>query len=143
MALASTLKFSQFLIKLGDGVAAPNEAFTAPCGLNSRGFKRTAATSEVNVPDCDDPDAPSDIQRDVISKSRELSGAGVVADEDFDVWDAWWESGVSKNVQVILGNRVWVGPMKCTQLDVTGERGKRVEFSTTIMSDGPLVRQVG
>lgn len=143
MALATTLKFSKFLIKLGDGAAAPNEAFIAPCGLNSRGFKRAAATADVNVPDCDDPDAPSDLQRDVISKSRELSGAGVVADEDFDNWDAWWESGASKNVQVILGERVWQGPMKCTQLDLTGERGKRVEFSVTMMSDGPLVRQAG
>lgn len=138
MALASTMKFSQFLIKLGDGAAAPNEAFNAPCGLNSRGFKRTAATADVNVPDCDDPDAASWLQRDVTSLSGELSGAGVVADEDFNVWNAWYESAQSKNIQVILGTRLWSGAAKLTQLDVTGERGKRVEFSVAIMSDGAL-----
>jgi hypothetical protein len=140
MALASTLKFSQFLIKLGDG--ATPEAFNAPCGLNSRGFKRTAATSDVNVPDCDNPDAPSWLQRDVTSLSGELSGAGVVADEDFDVWENWLGNpAVSKNVQITLGNRVWLGPMKLTQLDITGALGKRNEVAVTMMSDGPIVLQ--
>lgn len=140
MALASTLKFSQFKIKLGDG-AMPNENFAAPCGFNSRGFKRSAATSDVNVPDCDDPDAPSWLERDVVSLSGELSGAGVVADEDFNTWNTWFEDATTKNVQITLGARVWIGPMKLTSVDVTGERGKRTEFSATMMSDGEIVLQ--
>jgi hypothetical protein len=138
MTQATTLKFSQFLIQLGDG-ASP-EVFAAPCGLNSRGFSRTAATNDTNVPDCDDPDAPSWLDRDVVSLSGSLSGAGVVADEDFDTWDSWFTTGVSKNVKIKLGTRTWTGPCKLTKLDVTGSRGKRVEFSAAIETDGVLVR---
>lgn len=139
MTQASTLKFSQFVISLGNG-ASP-EVFTAPCGLNSRGFKRTAATSDTNVPDCDNPDDPSWLERDVVSLSGSLSGAGVVADEDFDVWDTWFTSGLSKNVKIVLGTRVWIGPMKLTSLNITGERGKRVTFDASMDSDGEIALQ--
>ncbi len=139
MTQATTLKFSQFLIQLGNG-AVP-EVFAAPCGLNSRGFSRTAATNDTNVPDCDNPDAPSWLDRDVVSLAAALSGSGVVADEDYDVWNTWWESGVSKNIKVTLGTRVWLGAAILTKLNVTGSRGKRVDLDVSIDSDGPLVLQ--
>ncbi len=138
MTQASTLKFSQFLIQLGNG--ATPEVFSAPCGLNSRGFARTAATSDTNVPDCDDPDAPSWLDRDVVSLSASLSGSGVVADEDFDTWDTWYQGATSKNVKVTLGSRTWTFAAKLTKLNVTGNRGKRVEFDASIDSDGIVTR---
>lgn len=136
---ANTLKFSQFLIKVGNG-ATPTEIFASPCGANSRGFNRGAATNDTNVPDCDDPDAASWLERDIVSLSSELSFAGVVADEDFDTWDTWFESGASKNVQVTLGLRTWQGPCKLTALNLTGERGQRVTFTATLQSDGRFAR---
>jgi predicted secreted protein len=139
MTKAATIKFSQFLIQLGNG--ADPEVFASPCGLNSRGFDRTAATSDTNVPDCDNPDAPSWLERDVVSLSASLSGSGVVADEDFDTWDAWFTAATSKNVQIKLGNRTWLGPMKLSSLKVSGQRGQRVTFTATLDSDGELVRQ--
>jgi len=139
MTQASTLKFSQFLVQLGNG-AAP-EVFASPCGLNSRSFNRTAATNETNVPDCDDPDAPSWLERDVVSLSAAISGAGVVADEDFDDWNSWLESGLTKNVKITLGARVWIGPYKCTRLNVTGNRGSRTTFDVSLDSDGETVLQ--
>jgi predicted secreted protein len=139
MTQATTLKFSQFLIQLGNG-AVP-EVFASPCGLNSRGFSRTAATNDTNVPDCDNPDAPSWLDRDVVSLAAALSGSGVVADEDYDVWNTWWESGISKNIKVTLGTRTWIGAAVLTKLNVTGNRGKRVELDVSIDSDGPLVLQ--
>ncbi|QOG20463.1 phage tail tube protein [Bradyrhizobium sp. SEMIA] len=140
MAKAQTLPFSKFLVLLGNG-AVP-EVFAAPCGLNSRSFNRAAATNDTNVPDCDDPDAPSWLERDIVSLSASISGAGVVADEDFDIWNAWFESGDSKNVQIKLGTtRVWVGPYKLTKLNVTGQRGSRTTFDATLDSDGETVLQ--
>jgi Phage tail tube protein len=136
MTQASTLKFSQFLIQIGNG--ATPEVFASPCGLNSRGFSRTAATNDTNVPDCDDPDLPSWLQRDVVSLSGSLSGAGVVADEDFDTWETWFDGATSKNVKITLGSRVWIGPCILSKLDITGSRGKRVEFTATIDTDGKL-----
>lgn len=139
MAQAQTLRFGQFLIQLGDG--ADPEVFAAPCGLTSRGFERSAATNDTNVPDCDDPDAASWLERDVVSLSGKLSGSGVVADEDFDTWEDWYSSAATKNVKITLGTRNWIGPMKLTSLNITGEKGKRVEFSTSMDSDGEIELQ--
>jgi predicted secreted protein len=139
MAKAQTLRFSQFLVKIGNG--ANPEVFAAPCGLNSRSFNRTAATNDTNVPDCDDPDAPSWLERDIVSLSSQISGAGVVADEDFDTWNDWFESGDTKNVEITLGSRVWKGPYKLTKLNVTGQRGNRCTFDATLDSDGETVLQ--
>jgi hypothetical protein len=137
MAKASTLPFSKFLIEIGDGNTP--ETFKAPCGLNSRGFDRTAATNDTNVPDCDDPDAPSWLERDVVSLSGSLSGAGVVADEDYDTWETWL--GKSKNVRIKLGTRIWIGAAILSKLSLSGARGNRVTFTATIDTDGELVLQ--
>lgn len=134
MTQASTLKFSQFLVLLGNG-ASP-EVFASPCGLNSRSFNRTAATNDTNVPDCDNPDAPSWLERDTVSLSASISGAGVVANEDFDTWNSWMEDQTTKNVKITLGARVWIGPYKLTKLNMTGARGSRVTFDASLDSDG-------
>lgn len=139
MANAQTLRFGQFLIQLGNG--ATPEVFAEPCGLTSRGFERSAATNDTNVPDCDDVDAPSWLERDVVSLSGKLSGNGVVANEDFDTWETWFSSAATKNVKITLGARNWIGPMKLTTLNVTGEKGKRVEMAVEMDSDGEIVLQ--
>lgn len=137
--LATTLKFSDFLIKIEDPDALGT--YVAPCGMRSRSFNRTAATNEANVPKCPpDEDAPSWLERDTVSLSSELSGAGVVADEDFDTWDDWFNAQDSRNVEITLGARKWRGPYKLTALNLKGERGNRAEFDATLMSDGEVVR---
>ena len=138
MAKATTLKYSQFLVLIGDG-ASP-QTFGDPCGLTSRGFNRTAETNDTNTPDCDDPDAPSWLERDVVSLSGEMSGSGVVATESIDTWDEWFESGESRDVRVELATRVWEGRAKLTGLNITAERGQRVNIEVTIVSDGPILR---
>jgi hypothetical protein len=142
MTLATTTTFGKFLISLGNG-AVP-ELFSAPCGLNARGFKRTAATQTTNVPDCDDPDAPSWLESDVTSLAWSLTGSGVTASEDFDTWDAWFTSALSKNVEITLnstlGIKTWTGEAKLTGLNMTGTRGTRNLFDVTIEGDGILIR---
>lgn len=138
MAEATTLKFSQFLILVGDGGSPEN--FVDPCGLTSRGFNRTAETNTTNVPDCADPDAASWVQRDVVSLSGEMSGAGVMADESFDVWNDWFESGLAKNVRIELGARAWEGRAILTALNIKGERGSRVQVDVTMQSDGEIIQ---
>lgn len=137
--LATTLKFSEFLIKLEDQDAPGT--YVAPCGLRSRGFNRSAATNEANVPSCPpNEDAPSWLERDTVSLSGELSGSGVVADEDYDTWDSWFEAQDSRNVEITLGARKWHGAVKLTALNLKGERGGRIEIDVTMMSDGEVVR---
>jgi predicted secreted protein len=136
MAKAQTLPFSKFLVLVEDP-AAPG-VFKAPCGLNSRSYNRTANTNDTNVPDCDDPDAPSWLERDTVSLSASISGAGVVADEDYDVWEAWFNSGGPRNVQVKLGTRTATGACKLTKLNLTGQRGQRTTMDVTLDSDGEM-----
>lgn len=69
-----------------------------------------------------------------------MTGSGVVADEDFDVWNDWFESGASKPIQVKLGARTWQGNAILSKLDVTAQRGQRVQFSVTIDSDGEILK---
>lgn len=138
MAKATTLKFSQFLILIGDG-GSP-QGFGDPCGLTSRGFNRTAEMNDTNTPDCDDPDAPSWLERDVVSLAGEMTGSGVVAEESIDTWDEWFESGESRDVRIELNTRVWEGRAKLSQFNITGERGQRVNVEVTIVSDGPIIR---
>jgi hypothetical protein len=139
MARAQTAKFSEFLIQLGDG--ADPENFAQPCGATSRSFKRTAALSETNVPDCSDEDLPSWLERDVTSNSASCEFSGVVDKDDFDDWDTYFNSGATKNVKITLGALVWIGPFKLSDLEVTGQRGQRVTFTASLQSDGEVAKQ--
>lgn len=138
--LATTATFGEFLILLGDG-ASP-QVFADPCGVNSRGFERTAAMNETNVPSCTDPNAPSWLQRDVVSLSVNMPFSGVLASESLSTWDDFFESGVAKDVRVeAYGTHIWEGKAKLQNFNVTGNRGQRATFSATLVSDGAFLRQ--
>lgn len=134
MAQATTYKFSEFLVLIGDG-GSP-EQFADPCGLTSRGFQRTANMNDTNIPDCASPDAPTWLGRDVISYQASLSGAGVVASESIDTWEEWWTAGESKRCRIELGDLAWEGSFRLSEFNITGERGQRVNLSVTLVSDG-------
>lgn len=138
MAKAQTIGFEKFLIKVEDVV--DSGVYRKPCALNSRGFKRTAGMSESQVPDCQDENAPAWVERDTETMSASISGAGVVDDADFDFWDSWFEDQLSRRVRVILGDRVWQGFAKPSDLELSGERKKRTTFTVTISSDGEFKR---
>ena len=63
MAQPTVAKPGAFVISLGDG--ATPEVFTAPCGLTTKAARWNRGLGEVNIPDCDDPDAVIWIARDV------------------------------------------------------------------------------
>lgn len=143
MAQATTFPFSQFNIKIGDG-GSP-EVFTDPCGLTSKGFTRTANLNDTNIPDCDDPDAPAWLGRDVVSYQASIAGSGIVADESVDTWEEWWEAGETRNVRIELGTPVrlaWTMPAKLQEITDSAERGDKVQMTVNIVSDGAVVREV-
>ncbi len=100
MAKPTTGAFSKLLILLGNG-ASP-EVFAAPCGLTSKGFEISATSGDIQVPDCDDPDAPAWTERVVKALSAGVSGSGIMAVESFDTWNDWALSGLAQNVRVKL-----------------------------------------
>ena len=143
MAQATTYPFSKFMVKIGDG--AEPEVFTDPCGLTSKGFTRTANLNDTNIPDCDDPDAPAWLGRDVVSYQASIAGSGVVAQESFETWEDWWNAGETRNVRIELGTPVeyaWTMPAKLQEFVINAERGNKAEMTVTLVSDGAVVPEV-
>ena len=128
MARPTTARFGKFRVMLGDG-ASP-ETFAAPCGFTSKSLVLSKNLSEVNIPDCDDPDAPSWVGRDVESLTASISGEGVMAAESAPVWHDAFESTESINVRVEIEyptiTFVYTGFMHISSLTLGAEQGGRV-----------------
>lgn len=134
MAQAQTLRFGQFLLQLGDGLSP--ETFTAPCGLTARSFSRKTQTSDTNVPDCDDPDAPSWLESDIVGYSVDITGSGVIDDADYATWETWAESGDLKNVKITLNTRQWIIRCVLAELTITGSKGPKVTYNISLKGSG-------
>lgn len=143
MAQPTTARFGKFRVLLGNG-ASPTEAFAAPCGFTSRSLVLNNNTQDVNIPDCDDPDAVSWVGRDIQSRSATISGEGVVAKESVDEWFAAFDSVTPTNCKVELEfdtiQYTYTGPFHINSLTIAGEDGQRVTLSVEMVSDGALVR---
>lgn len=144
MVKAITVSFSKFKVKIGDG--ADPEVFSAPCGFTSRAFNRSKSLNETNVPDCDDEDAPSWTERDVVALTWSVSGQGVMAAQSVALWDAAYESTESISVMVEIdypapvGTVSYKGKAHVESIEDNGEKGQRVLRNISMQSDGPLVR---
>jgi predicted secreted protein len=144
MAQATAIAFSKFRILLGDG-ATPVETFDRPCGLNSRSLDRTKATNEIDIPDCDDEDAPAWVGREVKSLDWTVSGEGIMAEESVEAWEDFFNSTASKHVRIErvfpggVGTITQNGSAHLTKFTISGERGDKVKVSIELSGDGELV----
>lgn len=140
MAQAKTLKFAQQLLMLGDGETP--EVFAAPCGFTSLNMSVNIETNTTNVPDCDDPDLPSWLASDEVSKQMTVGGSGVLDTDAMQMWRDWLLEGGEKNVRwftagtAINGGGYFEAPGILTQYEETGERGQRWQIATTITLNG-------
>lgn len=144
MAQPTTARFGKFKIELGDG-ASP-EVFAAPCGFTSKSLTLTKNLEEVNIPDCDDPDAVAWVGRDASSLSASVSGEGVLASESVETWLDAFEDTESVNVRITITFAAkvvqWVGKMHLSTFTPSADQGGRVTASVEMQSDGELVRTV-
>lgn len=142
MAAPTTAKFGKFRVLLGNG-ASP-EVFAAPCGFTSKSLVLTKNLSDINLPDCDDPDAPAWVGRDVESLTASITGEGVMAQESADTWmDAFEDTdSVSVKVEIEMPTTTWTytGRMHLSSLTLNAEQGGRVQANVEMQSDGELVR---
>ncbi len=142
MALPETVSWDEFVVMLGDGATPEN--FTAPCGMTSRGFNRTASTGETEVPDCDDETLPSVTFRTLNALSAEISGSGVLALGSLPLWENFYNAGVAVNAKVILdktlaeGGGYWILPMLLTTFNITGKKGEQALLDITLTSAGAI-----
>lgn len=141
MAQPTTAKFGAFIISLGDTADPPE--FSAPCGFTSKALNLSKNLSEVNIPDCDDPDAAFWVARDVQSLSAAVTGEGVLAAESVPTWQAAFDSTDSVPVQIEIefstGTLAYTGLMHIESWNIGAEQGGRVSSSVGMQSDGELV----
>ncbi len=140
MAAPVTAKFGKLRVLLGDG-ASP-ETFAAPCGFTSKSLALSKNLSEVSIPDCDDPDAPIWLGRDVESLTVSISGEGVLAASAIQTWQDAFDSTDSVNAQVEIefstGEMVYEGAFHLSSLTFGAEQGGRVTVSVEMQSDGEV-----
>lgn len=141
MAQVHTILGTQVLIKIGNG-GSP-ETFAHPCLINlDRGIEFTASGNKVEVPDCDDPDAPAWIEFVKQTMEATLTGAGKLdaLAGTMDDYTAWVASPNGKNIQIWLNDiGYFQGKFQLTKFGITGTRGNKAEVSLGMDSDGPVV----
>ena len=141
MAPPVTARFGKMLIKLGDG-ATPTEVFAAPCGLTSKSITFSKNLSEVDLPDCDDPDAATWLGRDAQSLSAAVSGDGVLPASAIQTWWDAFKSTSPINVEISIeystGTMLWEGAMHVENFEPNAERSGRVQAGIGMQSDGEM-----
>jgi TP901-1 family phage major tail protein len=144
MAPPVTARFGKFRVLLGDD--ATPIAYSAPCGFTSKSLTFTKDLTDVNIPDCLDPDKIAWVGRDASSLSAAISGEGVAAVESAETWLEAFENVESVPVKVELEfpakTITWTGAMQLSQLEIGAEQGGRVTLNVEMQSDGELVRTV-
>lgn len=142
MARPTTMKGSQLIIELGDG-ATPTEAFEAPCALNTKGVNFTATANEQSVPDCDAPDDPLWIERTIQTLSGDITGAGILALESYEIWRTWFLSGLERNVRARFNIAApnggqYEGSYVLTTFNTAGNTGELATIEVTMLSNGEV-----
>lgn len=142
MAPPITARFGKFRVLLGSGSAPIT--YAAPCGFTSKSLTLGKSLSEVSIPDCDDPDKPITIGRDVESTTASIDGEGVLAASAVVTWLDAYESTdsipVKIEVEFSTGTVTWTGNMHVESLEIGAEQGGRVTINVTMQSDGELAR---
>lgn len=141
MAKPVTVRFGKFFVRLSDG--ATPAVFAAPCGFTSKSFTRNKTLGEVNVPDCDDPDAAAWVERDVQSMTASISGDGVLAKAAVPLWEDALASVESIECEVELeypdgDTDTYTGFFHLESFEITGALGERVNVSVSMQSDGEI-----
>ena len=136
---------NQFTILLGDG--GEPEAFSWPCGANSRSVSFKNNYDETTVLDCDDPMGQiASIVRSLESQdvSVEISGR-LAKGESFTKWRTWANTGATKNIRIMVdesaadGGGYWTVPTVMTEFNLSSTGKTSVEVTASIVANGAPV----
>lgn len=140
MAQAVTLRYSKLRILLGNGDSP--ETFDFPCGLNARALNRSKALNEIDIPDCDDEDAPAWIGREVRSLDWSVTGEGVLDESAHVMWEEFFNDLDSRTVRIEIekstGTEAFEGRAHLQTYNLTGNRGEKVGVNIELVGDGAL-----
>jgi hypothetical protein len=144
MALAKVANGSKLLIRIDD-VGNPG-TFAHRCSINtSRGITFGSSPAESLIPDCDAPDEPGWMNREIDGLTADIAGAGMLDSASLNFFWTWYLSGDSRNLQVALdvpladGGGYWEGAAVLSTFEVSaGARREKIAFTSTMLSDGPF-----
>lgn len=143
MAQAASIKFGKAMILLSD-MGSP-AVFSAPCGVESLTLNVTVNTNDTNIPDCADPDLPSWLVSDIVSKRMSLDFEGMLDQQAMQVWQDWWlNDEPSDEVDVRFfrdltsgqGGGYFQAPAILAPYSETATRGNRWRNSGTLLLQG-------
>ena len=128
---------------MGDG--ATPEVFTNLCGLSTKGFQQTRATSDTVDWDCADPDATPITVRDVGATDWTISGSGLLHRPLLASLQEAFDSAEPTNFRFIFDEAVgsevidgfYAGPGIISDLNINSVNGQYVDISLTITAAGP------
>lgn len=121
---------------------APGNVITyaAPCGFTSKSFTLAKNLTEVDIPDCLDPDAVAWIGRDAQNLSAVITGDGVAAVESVPAWNDAFKSVESVPAKVEIefstGTLTYTGLFQVDNLAFAAQQAARVTLSVNMQSDG-------
>jgi len=141
MAKATVIKGGKVFVYLGND-ATPT-VYSVPCGFVSRSLSFSKSLNETRIPDCDNPDAPDWLERDVASLSMSISGEGVLAAQSIEKWVAAFKSSVPLNVKVELvlpaKKITYTGKMHLESFEVNAPNGETVSVNVSMQSSGEMI----
>jgi len=144
MAKPTVLKGGKVLVYLGNN--ADPIVYTAPCGFTSRSLSFSKSLNEMQLPDCDDPDAPDWTERDVSALSMSVSGTGVVAESAIETWINAFNSTGALNVKVecIFPSKkiTYTGKMHLESFEITAPNGQTADVNVSMQSSGEITSLV-
>jgi len=144
MAEPTTIRGGKVRVMLGND-ASPI-VYTAPCGFNQRTVTINKGLEEVNIPDCDNPDAVNWVGRDATSLSMTIGGEGVLAAESVETWLDAAEDVDSIPIKVEwqfpAKTITWTGRAHVESFEAGAQDGRRVTGNVSLQSDGKMTRVV-
>jgi hypothetical protein len=142
MAAPVTARFGAGFIEIETSPAV----FTKLCGFNSIEISIEKELNDTTVPDCDNPDAPAWVERDVVSQPGSFSCSGVAAKEALPFMEAATLSALSATTRITIAGFGATGPLPNKrysgkfhiQHSLQGERGNKWQVSLEGQSDGAV-----
>lgn len=143
MAYTNKIKGTRAVIMIGDG--ATPEVFAVMCGISTKGFQQTRATSDTTDWDCADPDAIPITVRDVNQSDWSISGSGLLHRPLLARLQEAFDTTEPVNFRFVFDEKAgdevidgyYEGPGIITDLNITGTNGEYVQISITITAAGP------
>lgn len=144
MALAKVANGSKLLIRIDD-VGNPG-TFAHRCSINTRrGITFGSSPTDALIPDCDAPDEPGWMNREIDGLTADIVGDGMLDSASLNFFWTWYASGDARNLQVALdvpladGGGYWEGAAVLSTFGASaGGRREKIEFTATMLSDGPF-----